>query len=50
MTATDPRRRIPRTDHLLALVRRIQQEARAGLIAPEDVESAVLAAAEGALE
>ncbi|GAA3680696.1 L-seryl-tRNA(Sec) selenium transferase [Nocardioides ginsengisoli] len=45
MTATDPRRRIPRTDHLLALVRRVQQEARDGLIAPEDVESAVLAAA-----
>ena len=45
MTATDPRRRIPRTDHLLALVRRVQQEARDGRIAPEDVESAVLAAA-----
>jgi L-seryl-tRNA(Ser) seleniumtransferase len=44
VTATDPRRRIPRTDHLLALVRSVQQQARDGLIAPEDVESAVLAA------
>ena len=45
MSQDDPRRRIPRTDHLLALVRRVQQEARDGLIAPEDVEGAVLAAA-----
>jgi L-seryl-tRNA(Ser) seleniumtransferase len=43
--STDPRRRIPRTDHLLALVRGVQQQARDGMIAPEDVESAVLAAA-----
>lgn len=41
----DPRRRIPRTDHLLALVRDVQQQAREGRIAPEDVEPAVLAAA-----
>ncbi|GAB3195316.1 L-seryl-tRNA(Sec) selenium transferase [Nocardioides hungaricus] len=42
---TDPRRRIPRTDHLLGLVRGVQQQAREGVIAPEEVESAVLAAA-----
>ncbi|MBU2698012.1 L-seryl-tRNA(Sec) selenium transferase [Pimelobacter sp. 30-1] len=42
MNQDDPRRRIPRTDHLLALVRDVQQQARAGLIAPEDVEAAVL--------
>ncbi|UUW92333.1 L-seryl-tRNA(Sec) selenium transferase [Pimelobacter simplex] len=45
MNQDDPRRRIPRTDHLLALVRDVQQQARAGLIAPEDVEAAVLARA-----
>ncbi|AJR18204.1 L-seryl-tRNA(Sec) selenium transferase [Pimelobacter simplex] len=43
MNQDDPRRRIPRTDHLLALVRDVQQQAREGRIAPEDVESAVLA-------
>ncbi|WP_418060061.1 L-seryl-tRNA(Sec) selenium transferase [Pimelobacter simplex] len=45
MNQDDPRRRIPRTDHLLALVRDVQQQARAGLIAPEDVEAVVLARA-----
>ncbi|WP_377324189.1 L-seryl-tRNA(Sec) selenium transferase [Pimelobacter simplex] len=43
MNQDDPRRRIPRTDHLLALVRDVQQQAREGRIAPEDVEAAVLA-------
>lgn len=45
MNQDDPRRRIPRTDHLLALVRDVQQQARDGLLAPEDVEAAVLARA-----
>ncbi len=44
MAGTDPRSRIPRTDHLLALVRRVQQQAREGLLAPEEVEAAVVAA------
>ncbi|MBM0125349.1 L-seryl-tRNA(Sec) selenium transferase [Pimelobacter simplex] len=46
----DPRRRIPRTDHLLELVRSVQQRARTGLIAPEEVESVLLAAAASAFQ
>lgn len=62
----DPRRRIPRTDHLLALppvreataamgehvvrdlVRAVQGRARQGLIAPEEVEAALVTALDSA--
>ena len=36
MTDVDPRRRIPRTDRLLALIHEAQARARAGEIAPEE--------------